>query len=79
MDDGSKLGKGAKIATNCFSLDDLKFLCLLLKDKYNLNVNIHSDGVRGKTLYIKSTSMATFSIIVKPYILPSMYYKLGIY
>jgi hypothetical protein len=29
MDDGSKSGKGAKIATNCFLLDDFKFLCLL--------------------------------------------------
>lgn len=79
MDDGSKLSKGAKIATNCFSLEDLKFLCLLLKDKYNLDVSIHSAGNKGNTLYIKSTSMVTFSLIVKPYILPSMYYKLGHY
>ena len=79
MDDGSKLSKGAKISTNCFSIDELKFLCLLLKDKYNLDVSIHSAGVKGKTLYIKSTSMVTFSLIVKPYILPSMYYKLGNY
>jgi hypothetical protein len=80
MDDGSKLGKGAKIATNCFSLDDLKFLCLLLKNKYNLDISIHSaGGNKGNTLYIKSTSMVAFSLIIKPHVLPSMYYKLGDY
>lgn len=53
IDDGSKLGKGAKISTNCFSLDDLNFLCLLLKDKYNLDVSLHSAGVKGNTLHKK--------------------------
>jgi len=80
MDDGSKLGKGAKIATKGFSLDDLKFLCQLLKVKYNLDVSIHSPGGnKGNTLYIKSTSMMAFTLIIKPHVLPSMYYKLGHY
>ena len=52
MNDGSKLGKGARIATNCFSLEDLKFLCIILKDKYNLDFSIHSARNKGNILYI---------------------------
>lgn len=76
--DGSKLGKGAKIATNCFCVKDLEFLCLLLKNKYNLEFSIHSGGKdKGYSLDIKSTSMSNFSSIIKPYILPCLCYKLG--
>lgn len=80
MDDGSKLKKGAKIATNCFTNKELLQLCKILKNKFNLTVTIHSGGKnKGYTLYISSQSMSTFSKIVKPYILPSLYYKLGDY
>jgi len=80
MDDGSKLGKGGKIATNSFTLKELDFLCYLLKDKYDLEVSVHSGGKgKGHTLYIKSTSMKKFSLIVKSYIIPSLLYKLGNY
>ena len=84
MNDGSKLGKssGGKIATNSFTLKELDFLCKLLKDKYDLDVSVqqHSGGKdKGHTLYIKYSSMEKFSKIVKPYILPSLLYKLGDY
>ena len=80
MDDGSKLGKGAKIATNCFTKTELEKLCKTLKNKFNLTVTVHSGGInKGYTLYISSSSMSTFSKIIKPYMLPSLYYKLGNY
>ena len=80
MDDGSKLKKGAKIATNCFTYKELLQLCEILKNKFNLTVTIHSGGKnKGYTLYISSLSMTTFSNIIKPYVLPSLYYKLGDY
>jgi len=80
MDVGSKLGKGAKIATNCFTKDELNFLCELLESKYDLDVNVHIAGKnKGYNLHITSTRMIKFSIIVKPYILPSLQYKLGKY
>jgi hypothetical protein len=78
MDDGSKLGKGAKIATNCFTRNDIEFLCKILKDKYNLDTSIHTGG-KGEVIYIKSISMINFSKIIKPYMLPSLHYKLGNY
>ena len=80
MDDGSKLGKGAKIATNCFTKIELLNLCQILKNKFNITVTVHSGGInKGYTLYIWASSMATFSHIIKPYVLPSLYYKLGNY
>jgi len=78
MDDGSKLGKGVKIATNCFTIKELDFLCKILNKKYNLTVTIQSGGKnKGNTLYINKKSMPIFSKLVKPYMLPSLYYKLG--
>ena len=44
MDDGSKLKKGAKIATNCFTYKELSQLCEILKNKFNLTVTIQSGG-----------------------------------
>jgi ubiquinol-cytochrome c reductase cytochrome b subunit len=80
MDDGSKLGKGAKIATNCFSHKEIEYLCLILKKKYNLDTSIHTGGKdKGQTIYIKSSSMPNFSKIVKPFMITSMLYKLGDY
>jgi hypothetical protein len=48
MDDGSKLGSGFKIATNCFELSELEELCKLLCEKYNLNCSIHSNKITNK-------------------------------
>lgn len=80
MDDGSKLGKGAKIATNCFTKTDLVKLCQILKNKFNITVTVQSGGKnKGYTLYIYTSSMPIFSKIIKPQMLPSLYYKLGDY
>lgn len=82
MDDGSKLGSGFKIATNCFQLSELEELCKLLFEKYNLNCSIHSNKVKDKltwTLYIKKSSAISFANLIEPFMLNSMKYKLGIY
>ena len=79
MDDGSKINKTVRIATNCFNISDLEFLCKLLKDKYDLDVRIHKSGIgKGNILYIKTNSLNKFINLIKPHILPSMYYKLGL-
>lgn len=80
MNDGSKLGKGAKIATNCFTFKELLFLCEILFKKYNIIATLHSGGKnKNHILYIHSKSMPLFSKLVKPYMLPSLYYKIGDY
>jgi hypothetical protein len=79
MNDGSKINKTVRIATNCFLTSDLKFLCELLKDKYDLNASIQKSGKdKANILYIKTNSLTKFINLVKPHMLPSMYYKLGL-
>lgn len=78
MDDGSKLGKGAKIATNGYELSELKSIIIILKEKYNLEASYHKGAVnKGHTIYIRKKSMPIFVDLVKPYMLPSMLYKLA--
>lgn len=78
MDDGSKLGSGFKIATNCFQLVELEELCKLLNNKFKLNCSLHRDKLNW-TIYIKKSSAKDFAKLVEPYMLDSMKYKLGIY
>jgi len=80
MDDGSNLGKGARIATNCFTYEEVCFLCEVLKRKYNLTATPNKCGKKkGFIIYIHVSSMFLFSKLIKPYMLPSLYYKLGNY
>lgn len=44
MEDGSKLGKGVRIATNNFTLSEVEFLCSVLFKKFNLIATIHTGG-----------------------------------
>ncbi len=79
MDDGSKTHNTVRIATMCFQICELQLLCKILKDKYSLEVSVQKSGKdKGCILYIKTSSLNTFINIIKPYMLPSMYYKLGI-
>jgi len=79
MDDGSKIGKGAKITTNCFTYNEILFLSEVLNKKYNIKSSIISGGInKGYSLYISTTSMSIFIEIIKPFMLPSLYYKLNI-
>ena len=79
MDDGSKLEPGVRIATNNFTLNEVQFLCDILYKKYNLIATVHSGGKdKGFVLYINKKSVPLFISLVKIYMHPSLYYKLGI-
>lgn len=80
MDDGSKCGSSIKIATNSFREKDILYLCEILKHKYNI-ISLKINGGKNKEyyLYIYKISLPLFSKIVKPYMLPSSYYKLNGY
>jgi hypothetical protein len=80
MDDGSRLGKGARIVTNCFTFEEVNLLCKVLEIKYNIIATPNKSGKdKGHIIYIHVNSMKLFMNIVKPYLLPSLYYKLGSY
>jgi hypothetical protein len=80
-----KLGKKAKLAATTLVKEDLKYLSVILKNKYNIETIIKFDNnsgladrkYSGGSLYIKNTSVSTFSKIVKPHILHSQHYLLN--
>ena len=78
MDDGTKFkNKGLKFCTNSFTLKEVQFLSIILKNKYSLNSSIHKISVVNQyNLYIPKSNLNNLIKIVKPYIHPSMYYKL---
>nr|YP_009487284.1 hypothetical protein [Russula lepida]AWB36186.1 hypothetical protein [Russula lepida] len=79
MDDGSSLNKGARIVTNCFTFEEVNLLCKVLQNKYNIIATPNKCGKdKGHIIYIHNNSIELFSYIIKPYLLPSLYYKLGI-
>jgi hypothetical protein len=78
MDDGSKINNTVRIATNCFTYEEVVFLSAVLLKNFNLISKPHKSGKdKGHILYFSSSSMVQFSKIVKPYMLPSMFYKLA--
>lgn len=74
MDDGCKNGKTINLNMQSYTLEDLNLFVKFLKDKFDLEFIIKKD----KTLYLRHNSIQNFTNIVKPYIINSMLYKLGI-
>lgn len=74
MDDGYKTQSSIKIATNCFSKQDLEIFIKFLKIKFNLHFNIHKDN----SIYLQSKDFKLFVSLIFPYLLESFYYKINI-
>jgi ubiquinol-cytochrome c reductase cytochrome b subunit len=78
QDDGGKVSAGLKIATNSFTLQEVEFLCKVLNDKYQFNTRPQSAGVPNQyIIYFPKSSINNLSKLIKPYMVPSMYYKLN--
>ena len=77
MDDGSKCGSGVRFATNKYTIQDVQRLCTILKQKYSIKATSNKCGrPQQRVIYISSKSMNTFYNIIKPYIIPTMLYKI---
>lgn len=79
MDDGTnELGSGKclKINSQSFSYNEHKYLCALLRRKFGLRASINRDRAYFRIRFHKE-SMLKLIDIVKPYILPSLFYKLS--
>lgn len=80
QDDGGKVSSGLKIATNSYTLEEVQFLCEILNNKYQFNTRPQSAGVSNQyIIYFPKSSIETLSKLIKPYMVPSMYYKLNGY
>jgi hypothetical protein len=78
MDDGSlksQYHRARVINTQCFSDIDLKRLQHMLLKKFSINTTLRKQK-EGKQIYIPSTEIERFVSIVRPYIVPSMEYKI---
>jgi hypothetical protein len=79
MDDGSEVDTGVRLATYCFTFEEVKFLCKVLEKKYKIIATAAKSGKsKGYFIYIDYNSIELFSNIIKPYLHHSLVYKLGL-
>lgn len=81
MGDGAILNKGLILCTDSFTIEEVVRLMNVLKIKYNIDSRIH--GIKTKEaprprIYIIPNSMPIVINLIKPYLVPSMMYKLNI-
>jgi ubiquinol-cytochrome c reductase cytochrome b subunit len=85
QNDGEKVssssgGTGLKIATKNFSYEEVNFVAKILREKYYLKVSvIKINALNQYNLNISKSSIKNLVEILKPYLHPSMYYKLNGY
>jgi ubiquinol-cytochrome c reductase cytochrome b subunit len=78
MDDGANVKTRVRLATYCFTFEEVEFLCTVLKNKYNIIAKAAKSGrSKGYFIYIDKSSVKLFANIIKPYLHPSLIYKLG--
>ena len=74
MDDGYNSLTGFYFCTESYSLEDNHKLCLILKNKFNLNCSVHKH-TNGYRLYVLSSSKEDLLSLVKPNLIKHFYYK----
>lgn len=78
MDDGScksAFHRARIINTQGFSDRDLKYLQEMFTNKFGLSTILRTQK-EGKQIYIPSTEVDKFVDLIKPFIIPSMFYKI---
>jgi hypothetical protein len=81
-DDGGACSTGVKIATNCFSENDILLVCEVLKEQYGIVSKPNKSGFSKKTfkqqycLYIHKQSLPILQALVKPFMVNSMLKKI---
>lgn len=87
MDDGGWVAtsKSLRIATNNYTFEEVKLLVNILETKFNLSCTIQKLSKKGGNgpldkynIYFRVVSVPRIRELVKPYIIPSMMYKLGL-
>lgn len=75
MDDGYYNSNGGiSICTNCFTKEELNLFINFLYDKFSLKFSIQ----KRNTIYLSVSQYSKFVSLVFPYLLESMYYKIGL-
>jgi hypothetical protein len=74
MNNGSRFGKGLKLSTHGFLINDYDLLIKLLRDSYSLKVSLHNN-FNQRVLFIHANSLLDLFHIVENYLHPSMLFK----
>ena len=78
MDDGSHSRGRIDISTYCFSLEEIIFLQGCFKEIYDIKINFFKDRDKGYRMYCNLFDTKKLISVIKPYIIPSMSYKIGL-
>lgn len=76
MDDGYVTKNSCVFSTCSFTVEEQQILAEILLRKFNLHFNV---GVIDNSMYLQAKDFPKFVELVKPYIIPSMQYKLITY
>lgn len=77
MGDGSRQNEGIHLSVYSYSEIECELLISVLTNKFNLKCSLHRH-VKGPRIYIDKASTIIVRDLVKPYMVPSMLYKLGL-
>ena len=77
MDDGSYHKGVIDISTYSFLLPEIKLLQNTLKEKFNVDMRYYKDRDKGYRMYCNMKETKKLIQTIKPYIIPSMMYKIG--
>lgn len=72
MDDGFKYNKGISIATECYTIEDIKQMRNILLSKFDILFEISNKN----RLYLKKKEYIKFHNLIESYIIPELRYKL---
>ena len=75
LDDGRVSGQGLKLSTESFTREELEFLKEGLLENFGLSFTVQKHGDKW-ILYLSKNQQALLTEIVKPFMLPCMYYKI---
>ena len=78
MGDGSSRKSGLDLCLDCYSVEDAVRFMNVLIIKYNLNCTLKFHRPNQPRVYIRQNSMETLRNIVKPHMISSMFYKIGL-
>lgn len=76
MDDGKSASYGFYICTDGFTKEENEFLVNCINRKFNLKLKISKTWINKYRIFIPSSEKEKFVNLIRPFIIPSMYYKL---
>ena len=77
MDDGSYCKGKIDISTYSFSFQEIIFLQECFENIFNIQIRYHRDRDKGYRMYCSQEETKKLINVIRPYIIPSMMYKIG--